>query len=60
MDANDFREAIIKAVKYMAFFKKRVCTFSEPIEVDFGINGEKRKVIPTICYVDVTEVQDGK
>lgn len=55
MDANKFRESVISAIKYMAFFKKHVCTFSKPIEVEYGFNGEKQKVIPTICFVEVPD-----
>lgn len=55
MDANQFRESVISAIKYMAFFKKHACTFSKPIEVEYGFNGEKRKVIPTICFVEVPD-----
>lgn len=54
MNSNDFRKAIIDATKYMAFYGKEVCTFSEPIEVE-GYKGEIIKVIPTICYMDVSE-----
>ena len=53
MDANEFRQSVIVATQYMAFFKKEVCTFSKPIEVDWGFNGEKKKVIPTICFMEV-------
>ena len=52
MDGNDFRKAVISATEYLAFFGKEVCTFSEPIEV-VGYKGEKKKVIPTICYAEV-------
>lgn len=55
MDAQDFRNAVIDATKYLAFFKKEVCTFSSPIEVEWGLKGEKRKVIPTICFMEVYE-----
>ena len=55
MDANQFRESVISAIKYMAFFKRHACTFSKPIEVEYGFNGEKRKVIPTICFVEVPD-----
>ena len=52
MDGNDFRKAVISATEYLAFFGKEACTFSEPIEV-VGYKGEKKKVIPTICYAEV-------
>lgn len=55
MDGNDFRKAIIDATQYMAFYKNDVCTFQKPIEVEYGLNGEKKKVIPTICYMEVYE-----
>ena len=60
MDANKFRESVISAIKYMAFFKRHACTFSKPIEVEYGFDGEKRKVIPTICFVEVPdeEIED--
>ena len=32
-DASDFREAVIGIVNYMAFARKEVVTFTEPIEV---------------------------
>jgi hypothetical protein len=59
-DANDFREAIIEITKYMAFFNKEVCAFSEPIEVEWGLKGTtkyegKKMIIPTIALVDRTE-----
>ena len=43
MDGQGFRNAVIDAVKYMAFYKKDVCTFHSPIEVEYGIDGEKKK-----------------
>lgn len=52
MDGYDFRKAVISATEYLAFYGKEVCTFSEPIEVE-GYKGEKKKVIPTICYMEV-------
>lgn len=55
MDGNDFRKAVIDATQYLAFYKKDVCIFSEPIEVEYGQNGEKKKVIPTICYMEFYE-----
>lgn len=55
MDGQDFRNAVIDAVKYMAFYKKDVCTFHSPIEVEYGISGEKKKVIPTICFMEVSD-----
>ena len=54
MDGQDFRNAVIDAVKYMAFYKKDVCTFHSPIEVEYGISGEKKKVIPTIYFMEVS------
>jgi len=59
-DANDFREALIGITNYMAFFNKEVCTFSEPIEVEWGLKGTtkyegKRLVLPTIALADRTE-----
>ena len=54
MDGNDFRKAVISATEYLAFYDKEVCTFHEPIEV-VGYKGEKKKVIPTICYMEVFE-----
>lgn len=54
MDGQDFRNAVIDAVKYMAFYKKDVCIFHNPIEVEYGISGEKKKVIPTICFMEVS------
>ena len=52
MDGGDFRKAVIDATKYLAFFEKDVCTFHEPIEVEWGMNGKKKKVIPTICFME--------
>lgn len=54
MDGNDFRKAVISATEYLAFYGKDVCTFHEPIEV-IGYKGEKKKVIPTICFAEVYE-----
>lgn len=54
MDGNDFRNAVISATEYMAFYDKEVCTFNEPIEV-IGCKGKKKKVIPTICFAEVFE-----
>lgn len=54
MDSNDFRKAVISATEYLAFYGKDVCTFHEPIEV-IGYKGEKKKVIPTICFAEVYE-----
>lgn len=54
MDGNDFRKAVISATEYMASYGKDVCTFHEPIEV-IGDKGEKKKVIPTICFIEVPE-----
>lgn len=59
-DANDFREAIIGITNYMAFARKEVVAFSEPIEVDWGLQRTanydgKRLVIPTISLVDRTD-----
>lgn len=58
MDASGFRNRIIDAVEYMAFYKRDACTFSKPIEVEWGMNGEKKKVIPTICFVETYEKED--
>lgn len=58
MDSQDFRNAVIKATQYMAFYKKNVCTFSSPIEVEYGFNGKKKKVIPTICFMEVLDEED--
>ena len=55
MNGGDFRKAVIDATKYLAFFEKDVCTFHEPIEVEWGMNGVKRKVIPTICFMESYE-----
>lgn len=55
MDGQGFRNAVVDATKYLAFFQKDVCTFHEPIEVEWGLNGEKKKVIPTICFMEVFE-----
>lgn len=55
MNSNDFRKAVIDAAQYLAFYEKDVCTFSKPIEVEYGFDGERRKVIPTVCLQDVTE-----
>ena len=52
MDGGDFRKAVIDASKYLAFFEKEVCIFHEPIEVEWGMNGKKKKVIPTICFME--------
>lgn len=59
-DANDFREAIIGIANYMAFYNKEVCAFSEPIKVEWGLEGTKnyegtRLVIPTIALVNRTK-----
>lgn len=59
-DANDFREAIIGIVNYMAFYNREVCTLSEPIEVEWGLEGTnnykgKKMVLPTIALADKTE-----
>jgi len=59
-DAQDFREAIIGIVNYLAFAKREVVTLREPIEVDWGLerigNYEgKRLVLPTIALDDRTE-----
>ena len=59
-DAQDFREAIIGIVNYMAFFNKEVCTLSEPIEVEWGLEGTsnyegKKMILPTIALADRTE-----
>ena len=53
MDANGFRDAVISATKYMAFFGKEG-TFREPIEVE-NKKGETIKVIPTLCFQEVYE-----
>lgn len=58
MDGQDFRNAIIDAAKYLAAYKKDVCTFNDPIEVEWGVDDEKRKVIPTICFMTVYEDND--
>lgn len=58
MDGQDFRNAIIDAVKYLSAYGKDVCTFSKPIEVEWGMNGEKRKVVPTIYFTTVFEEDD--
>lgn len=55
MNAQDFRNAVVDAAKYLAFFQKDVCTFHYPVEVEWGLNGEKKKVIPTICFMEVFE-----
>ena len=55
MNGQDFRNAVIDATKYLAFFKEEVYTFRDPIEVEWGLNGEKKKVIPTICFMEVFE-----
>lgn len=59
-DANDFREAIIGIVNYMAFAQKEVVTLREPIEVVWGLTGTanykgKRMVLPTIALDDRTD-----
>ena len=54
-DSNDFREAMIGIANYMAFYKKEVVAPTEPIEVEWGLNGDKKLVIPTIALVDRTE-----
>lgn len=59
-DANDFREAIIGIVNYMAFAQREVVTFTEPIEVEWGFVGTanyggKRMVLPTIALCDRTD-----
>ena len=59
-DANDFREAVIGIVNYMAFARKEVITFTEPVEVEWGLQGTashegKRMVLPTIALTDRTE-----
>lgn len=58
--AQDFREAIIGIVNYMAFAKREVVTLREPIEVDWGLKGTgnhegKRLVLPTIALDDRTD-----
>ena len=58
MDGQGFRNAVIDAVKYMAFYKKDVCTFRSPIEVEYGIDGEKKKVIPTICFMEIFDEEN--
>ena len=58
MDGQDFRNAVIDAVKYMAFYEKDVCTFHSPIEVEYGIDGKKKKVIPTICFMEVFDEEE--
>ena len=58
MNGQDFRNAIIDAVKYLAAYEKDVCTFSKPIEIECGMNGDKRKVIPTISFTEVSEDYD--
>lgn len=57
MDGNGFRKAVIDATEYLAFYGKNVCTFREPIEVE-GYRGEKKKVIPTICFMEVFDEQN--
>lgn len=59
-DANDFRKAIIEVVKYMAFGRKNVCAPSEPIEVEWGLEGTAghegiKNVLPIITLVDRTK-----
>ncbi len=59
-DANDFREAIIGIVNYMAFYGKEVCTLQEPLEVTWGLEGTvnfggRRLILPTIALADRTE-----
>lgn len=59
-DAQDFREAIIGIVNYMAFAQKEVVTLSTPIEVHWGLEGTAkydgvRSVLPTIALADRTE-----
>ena len=59
-DANDFREAIIEVVNYMAFGRENVCAPSEPIEVEWGLKGTAshegiKNVLPIITLVDRTE-----
>lgn len=59
-DVNDFREAIIGIVNYMAFARKEVCTLQEPLEVEWGLKGTvgydgTRMVLPTIALADRTE-----
>lgn len=58
MNGQDFRNAVINAVKYMAFYKKDVCTFHSPIEVEYRMDGKKKKVIPTICFMEVFDEEE--
>ena len=58
-DSNDFREAVIGIANYMAFAKREVVEFAEPIEVDWGLKGTgnsdgKRMVLPIIVLSDRT------
>lgn len=53
MDGNDFRKAIINATEYLFTSHHDVVTFHEPIEITNVITGEKKKVIPTLCYQEV-------
>lgn len=55
MDSNDFRKAVVAITEYLAFFEKDVCTLQEPIEVEWGMGGKKKKVRPTICFMEVNE-----
>lgn len=50
MDGQDFRNAVIDAVKYMAFYKKDVCTFHSPIEVEYGLSEEKKSNSNYLLY----------
>ena len=59
-NANDFREAIIGVVNYMAFTRKEVYTLQEPLKVEWGLEGTvgyggTRMVLPTIALADRTE-----
>lgn len=59
-DGKDFREAIVEIVKYMAFSCKNVCAPSEPIEVEWGLEGTRnhegiKNIVPVITLIDRTE-----
>lgn len=59
-DGRDFRKAVIEVANYMAFGRKEVCAPSEPIEVEWGLEGTVgyegiKHVIPVITLVDRTE-----
>lgn len=59
-DSQDFRNAIVEMVKYMAFYTKNVCVPSEPIEVEWGMKGTRdheniKSILPVITLVDKTE-----